>query len=670
MAGSLTGLLCALFGLVLALPIGAPASPDAAAGDPQAAQRAGFLEAWNAARRGDRATFDREKAALEDYLLYPYLEYDALLRARRTVEPERMAAFLEGHSGWAFTEGLRRSWLRTMGEMQRWDVLLDHAEGQEDTEIRCHLGRARLARGQTEGLLREAQSLWLAGQSQPDVCDPLFDWLIREGGVSAGLAWERIKLAMEARHPRLTIYLARFLQGREREWAQRWQEQDRERYRRLDRAAHWPDSRPGRDISSYGLRRLARSDSGLAWRHFQRLDGHFAWDEAERAGILREIALWSAVDGEPGVFERMRTVAPEYRDGTLLEWWARAGLVAGDWAQVADAISQMSEALRNDDRWRFWSARAAAENGAPDQGRAELAALAVRPTYYGFLAADRLGQPYAICPEQPRVDAAALQSLKRRTDFARALELRRAGLNNWARAEWKLASLRVDANGLRLAAALALEIDWPEMVVLALADSGDLDWYEWRFPVAHGDTARRHAAAKNLDLSWVMGLMRSESAMAEDALSPAGARGLMQVTPDTARQLSRRHGIPYNDSGQLMQAEYNIQFGTAYLRDLLDKYGNNPVLASGAYNAGPRAVDRWMDSPAIGEAAIWIETLPYFETREYIPRVLAFSSIYDWRLDQPVVRVSSRMPPLNSGNMHSPQTTELACLGESSVGAK
>ena len=159
--------------------------------------------------------------------------------------------------------------------------------------------------------------------------------------------------------------------------------------------------------------------------------------------------------------------------------------------------------------------------------------------------------------------------------------------------------------------------------------------------------------------------MRSESAMAEDAISSAGARGLMQVTPDTARQLSRRHNIKYKGREQLLQAEDNIEFGTAYLRDLLDRYGENPVLASGAYNTGPQAVDRWLEPPKAQDPAIWVETLPYFETRDYIPRVLAFTAIYDWRLQQPVTRISSRMPALESGNMGgSPQmaeTTEVVC---------
>ena len=231
-----------------------------------------------------------------------------------------------------------------------------------------------------------------------------------------------------------------------------------------------------------------------------------------------------------------------------------------------------------------------------------------------------------------------------------------------------MATRQLDNEGLRLAAALAIEESWPDLAIFALGNSGDLRWYEWRFPVEYSALVESHAHSKNLDVSWVMGLMRSESAMAEDAVSPAGARGLMQLTPDTARHLAKRNSYPYTGRDQLMQAETNILFGTTYLRELIDRFGNNPVLVSGAYNAGPNVVDRWLKSQPGSEPAIWIETLPYSETRDYIPRVLAFSTIYDWRLQQPVTRISSRMPAFDSGTMGSAnqgrRTTSVVCQAE------
>ena len=199
---------------------------------------------------------------------------------------------------------------------------------------------------------------------------------------------------------------------------------------------------------------------------------------------------------------------------------------------------------------------------------------------------------------------------------------------------------------LRAVAALATRENWPDMAIVALGNSGDLRWYEWRFPLSYAPLVQANTEPRNLDPSWVMGLMRSESALAADAISHAGARGLMQITPHTATQLARRHSLAYSGRAQLLDAETNVLFGTTYLRDLMDRFGENPVLVSAAYNAGPNAVDRWIDDGYTGDPAVWIDTLPYFETRDYIPRVLAFSTIYEWRFGRGMKRISQRMLPI------------------------
>jgi soluble lytic murein transglycosylase len=629
------------------------------------AQREAFGQAWQAASRGDRRRFEQMMPGLRGYLLFPYLQYEDLRHRRGLVPAGELAAFLAAHEDWAFAGGLRNSWLRTLGAQGRWDDLLAYAGESGDTEVQCHVAHARILRGDTEGLLQTARTLWTAGRSQPDACDAVFRWLQGQGGITPGLAWERIRLAMEARQPSLILYLARFLAEGERDWVDRWHQQDRDGYRRLDRAAGWPDTDKRRDIVDYGLRRLARSDPDRAWRSYRNLEAQMGWGDDARGGILGEIALWSAVAGSEDTSLRMRAVPATGRGDRLLEWWARHDLARGAWADLLQTIDQMSAQAASDSRWRYWKARALLETGDTAQGAALMAAVAAEASYYGFLAADRLALPYSICPEAPAVSAAEVDALARQAGFERALELNGAGVTNWARAEWAMAARKLDRDGLRAAAALAVREDWPQMAIFALGDSGDLRWYEWRFPLGYVPLVEASAAPLQLDQSWVMGLMRSESALAEDAVSAAGARGLMQVMPGTATQLARRHGLTYTDAAQLLQAEDNIRFGTAYLRELLDRYKGNTVLATGAYNAGPNAVDRWLGERPTGEPAVWIETLPYFETRDYIPRVLAFTTLYDWRMQRPVGRVTSRMPAFDStggeGTMRTTETVEVVC---------
>jgi soluble lytic murein transglycosylase len=651
---------------------GLTAASAAAAAEPPslrlAEQRETFQRAWRSAASGDRATFHELRPALEDYELFPYWQYEDYRARRSSVPAAEMAAFLEGHEDWAFTNGLRSAWLKALGKRRDWEALATYGDGARGAELKCFRARARLALGDLDGLLDEARGLWTVGRSQPDACDPLFAWMMDQGGVTPDLAWERIRLAMEEGNPRLTLYLARFLSGDDARWLERWQRLNSDRYRRLEGAATWPDNELSRMITSESLRRLANRDALAALRAFRKLDGHIRWDPDTRAMIMRRIALMGAVDLEPEMLGFMRDLPPAARDDQLVQWWARLALSIaaknGDWGEVFTALDQLSETAAGEDRWRYWRARALLATGAADQGLRLLEDLAGSTGYYGFLAADALRRPYTVCEQDPAVEPRAVQQLASREDFSRALELRRAGLDNWALAEWGRATRRIDAGQLKLAAALAIEEQWHDRAIFALGNSGDLRLYEWRFPLLWQESVLRAAVDKNLDPAWMFGIMRSESAMTESARSPAGALGLMQVMPGTARQLSRQHGIPYRSRSDLLQADRNIGFGSAYLRDLLDEYRDNPVLVSAAYNAGPNAVDRWLRERPLDEAALWVETLPYYETRDYIPRVLAFTTLYDWRLQNPVRRVSSRMPGIDSGTILTEETTQVVCRAD------
>jgi len=656
------------FGLKMRLAMAAlflAASLLASAQDSLPGQREAFSRAWQAAAGGNRSDFESLMPTLQGYLLYPYLQYEDLRQRRARVAEEEMAGFLAGHADWAFSAGLKATWLRSLADRRDGEALLAYAADSRDSEVRCAYAQARIEAGRTDDLVPLAQELWNVGQSQPDACDPVFRWLQQAGGITPGLAWQRIQASMKSGQPRLALYLARFLPESDRPWVERWYQQDRGGYRGLDQAIQWPDTSQARDIVKFGLERLARSDPDRSWQIYRSLASHFQWPRDARSGLLREIALWSAVNGSSNTLERVAAVPEDALDDGLLEWVTRWALASGEWPEVLQAIGSMSEASASDSRWRYWRARALQETGQPEQAREILVELALEASYHGFMAADRLGLPYTVCAESPTVSPDEIEEMASRAGIDRSLELREVGIANWSSAEWRLAVRNLDSQGLRAAAGLAVREGWPEMAIFALGNSGDQRWYEWRFPLDFSALVDGNASALHLDASWVLGLMRSESAMAVDAVSSAGARGLMQVTPGTARQVARKHGMVYSGPGQLMQADENIRFGTTYLRDLLDRFGGNPVLVSGAYNAGPNAVDRWLRERPQDDPAAWVENLPYFETRDYIPRVLAFTTLYDWRMQRPVRRLSSRMPAFDSsagsGTMKVQETTEVVC---------
>lgn len=615
-------------------------------------QRAWFKQAWQAARNGDRAKAEQLGSRLQDYVLYPYLRYDDYLARRATVDPAELNGFLNAHTDWAFYKGLRRAWLRSLGEKARWDALLQYADPavDTDTEVQCYRVQARIHRKQLDGLLTEAQELWAVGKSQPKVCDPVFAWLKKNNGITPELAWLRISRAMQARNPRMTLYVARYVSKDDKIWVERWQQQDSEGYRRLDRSRSWPDEARSREIVSFGLQYLARKDADRAWQLYPDLAKHFSWEQSAQGTILREMALWSAVAGAPDATLRMHAVPEAARDDKLLEWWARSGMATANWAEVVLAVAAMSPEMSSSERWQYWDARARIQLGDEGYAQTLLESLATRATYHGFLAADLIDFPYSICPMQASFDAGAEAAFEQRPNIQRSLELLQVNLKNWSRSEWSLATKSLSPEDLRLAAALATREGWYYEAIVALAGGGELQWYDWRFPMAYASLVEPQASKRRLDPSWVMGLMRSESAMAVDAVSSADARGLMQVMPATARQIAKRYSYKYNDAEQLMQAETNILFGTTFLREMMDKFNQNPVLVTGAYNAGPGAVARWLQELPGQDATVWIEVLPYYETRDYIPRVLTFATIYNYLInrsqtDTSVQRISTRMPP-------------------------
>jgi soluble lytic murein transglycosylase len=632
-----------------------------ASGQAAASELEQFKSAWAAAKRGDHVSFSRIKSTLQAYVLFPYLQYEDYRNRRANVPVDEMAGFLETHQDWAFSPGLRNAWLKSLGKKGRWADLVAYSEGVSDIVIRCQRARGQIILKQTDGVLSEAQKLWVVGKSQPDECDPVFAWLIKSAGIPQGLAWERIRLTMEADNRRMTLYLARFVPGDQRHWLEKWQKLSRSGYSKLEAARDWPDNDVTRMITAASLQALAHNDAGLAAKKFQKLDGHFNWGEARRARLLRDIALYSAVELIDETAENMVRVPVLYRDSQLLEWWVRFLLSRQDWPAVTTVIGQMPEDTRNDDRWRYWLAQAGLRSGLVKAPSALLTELAKKPNYYGFLAADELGLAYNICPLLPDIEAVEIERIAGIDGFQRALELRKAGLENWAIGEWSLATSHLPSTELKIAAALANREKWYDRAIFALGNSGDLQFYEWRFPLIWEADIKREAAANQLDPAWVYGTIRSESAMLESAQFSANALGLMQVTPATGRRVATKHGLAWGGSAQLKTVAGNLPIGTAYMSDLLQDYRHNPVLVSGAYNAGPNAVNRWLNTRPLGEATLWVETLPYFETRDYIPRVLAFTTLYEWRLGGAVMRVSTRMPHIESGKINVKGSTKVVC---------
>jgi soluble lytic murein transglycosylase len=602
-------------------------------------RRAEFRAALDQAERGPPLSPSTRRAVF-DHPLYPYVEYAETLRDIRTTRADAVAEVLARHADLPFAAPLRTAWLRELARRRDWQTFSALYRDSTDIELQCHALQARLAAGRNGDLLDQAAALWRHGDSRPPACDAAFAQLQSAGRIDATLRWERIELAAAAGNVALMRFVARGLGDAERAQV--------EAYARFMEAPaatarDWPRNARSRQIAMSGLERHARRDPGASEALLAALAAPLGLDDAQKARVQYAIALWSAASYLPDSARRMAAVPAAHYDERLHEWRAREALSRGDGAAVLAAVAAMPATQRADGRWRYVSARMHQQLGQPAQARPLLAALATEPNYYGFLAADHVGAPYALCPIEPVDDSNTRKALLALPPLQRALELHALGRSNWAIREWNVAVPMLDDDRRRLAVALAVDAGWTDRAVFALAQGEDQRLYTLRFPLAHASHLRREARTHSLDPAWVAALIRAESAWQPEARSSADARGLMQLLPGTGAAVAKRHNITWNGVGTLYQPRSNISLGVAYLAEMLQRHDGRPFLATAAYNAGPTPVARWRTQRAPIEPDLWVETIPYKETREYVARIMAFAVIYDWRFGGRAVPVAERM---------------------------
>lgn len=613
----------------------------------------------DAFERADRnALDDATRARFDGQPLAGWLDYANLRGQLDTLPLARGNGFLAAHRGEPVADAFRPAWLAALAKRNAWsDFLANWDAGIDDAQLRCQRLQALMATNRVDAeWTREAQSLWRSsGKSLPEQCDAPFARLEARGDLDDTLRWERFDLATAAAQTGLMRFIAKGLTGA----GDAAQANAYAAYVEAPDAAvgHWPKTARSRLVASTALARLAKSSPDRAEALLPQVATALAFTEADSGRVLAQIALWTAASYLPESARRLAAVPAASFDESLHEWQVREALARSDWAAALAAIRGMPDDQRNRSRWLYFAARTSALTG-DRAGAAALYAQAARSAdYYGFLSSDRLGQPYALCPLQLDLSTASKRPLAADPGIVRALQLYALGRKGWALREWNAALARFDDRQRRLAVAVAEDNGWFDRGVFGLVKVAGRRYpdekrlYQLRFPLHHADTIRREARRNALDPAWVAAEIRAESIFDPRARSPADARGLMQVLPSTGATVARRIGLPFAGAEALYDADTNITLGTAYLRQLLDRFDGKPYLVIAGYNAGPGAANRWLTQRPSLDADFWIETISYRETREYVARVLGFSVIYDWRLDGNALRLSDRM----LGNTNGPR---------------
>jgi len=599
--------------------VAAAAAPKPPSGDEA------LLKAYDAFRAGDPIRLARHAAALEGHVLEPYVEYWQLVLRLDEVAAQDARAYLQRHAGSYLAERLRADWLKELGKRGEWHTFdLELAPlVQDDLEIRCYAWLSRLQR-RDESAYEEAQAIWLEPRELPEGCTALAERMLAAGRLTVAELWQRARVLLEhgqlAAAKRALGYLPREEAPDERMLAQAAGAPERF----LARAPRTLEHRPVLEMVRFALVRLARSDPRAAAEF---LGGSLGarLPEEERKSVWGRVGYEAARRHLPEAVQWFRLAGDAELGDEPLAWKARAALREGDWPLVRDAIDPMSVAMRRDPAWTYWYGRALRAQDDAAGARAYFLRISGQPNFYGVLASEELGEgvtvpePFHVATEEEVAHAGRAPGL------ARALALYRLGLRTEATREWLFAVRNLEDRQLLAAAEVARRAEVFDRAINTADRTSHFHNYRVRFLAPFREVFRDQARAFELEEAWVLGIVRQESRFIVDAQSSAGARGLMQLMPATARWVARQTGISYSPQ-RVLEVETNVTLGTRYLKYVLEDLGH-PVLASAAYNAGPGRARRWRDVKPL-EGAIYAETIPFNETRDYVKKVMANTVYY------------------------------------------
>ncbi len=630
-----------LLRLVLAFVLGLLAIPARA---DLAQQRRDFEAAMRLA--GSKQPWTRYARSLADYPLLPLVEYRAL-QAVSHPDTEAVEAFVARYPDSYPAARLRALLAERYAQAKRWQALLDLPLVDPDQANRCRIVAAKIHRGVATGLAADARALWLRADSAPGACDPVFDWLRERGLLTRQLLWQRIGLAALQGKPGFVRHLGEGLSAAERPAALHLAELLEDPLRARREAAGWPIDAAHRRALSYAVARIARRDHGLAASLFLAFDARFAFRVEARARTLDAIALYRANDYTEDAADWLARIPLGRDSASSREWRLREALARQDYQAVLAGFDRLDASQQAEPRWQYWRARALAEAGQAAAADGAFRRLGESPSFFGFLAADRLGVAYRLCPQEAPV--AALPALiERYPELARALELRAIGWHSESRRAFANLFAALDRGQRQTLIDAVDRLGWFDRGPLNLLAAEDLPLYRLRFPLAHATAVAAAAKRNQLDPSYLFGLIRAESAWLEDAHSHADAYGLMQLVWASARSAARKQGLTLSGPAALFDADTNIRLGSQHLASEAARFAGSPWLVAAAYNAGPHRVEAWLKARGQLPTDLFIETIPYRETREYVARVLAFTQIYDWRQLGAMRPLSARLPALGT----------------------
>ena len=638
-----------------------------------------IIDMNQAFKRGDRKKLTALLPQAKGHALEAYAAYWELKVRLEETNAAEVQAFFARYPGTYQEDRLRNDWLLLLGQRRDWAAFAaEHPNYRmsDDREVRCYamLIEHLKTPAVDAKLADEVRKNWYAQRDADDGCRAAAERLLGSKNLNVQDVWQKARLALESNRSRVArdaVALvspesvgmvaelinspAQFLA--EKKIALRSTRKELitlalVKMASVDQAgaqaaAHLMDTKWGNQLSS--------EERNWVW-------GLIGKQTASRLGTIPAVEAldhYSKVSKDTDLTDDM------------LGWKVRAALRAGKqprFKEVLNAINAMSDAGRQEPAWVYWKARALsasspAGQAAPPEALALYQSIASVRGFYEQLALEELGQKITVPPKPAPLsveekEAARLNAGLNRAAYAIAIGLRPEGVR-----EWNYSTNLAKPGGMtdrELLAAAQFACDkqiWDRCINTSERTKALID-LEQRFPMPFKDAVIKRAQSINLDPAYVYGLIRQESRFVMDARSGVGASGLMQVMPATARETARRIGMTGFTADQITDRDTNIAIGTGYLKLVLDDVGGSMPMAAAAYNAGPGRPRTWRGqtgSPTV-DAAIWAESVPFAETRDYVKKVLSNTTSYAALLTGQPQSLKARMGTVGPRDASQPET--------------
>ena len=567
-------------------------------------------------------------AALYDYPLYPYLEYMVLQQSIKDLTVYELQGFVNKYNETPLVKQLEESWLLYNARQKNWQNFLKVYKETDNKELECYFIQAQnIFNKNIHEFDSRIKEIWLNGNSQPQSCNVVFDSWKQRGLMTRGMVWQRIKLAMVANKISFAKYLAiNYLDKSELPIVDLWiKVHNNPSF--IFHKEHFLKSHPAiSEIVVYGILNIAKKDPEKAVNNWYELSKIYTFSERHKNYIIKEAAIALAKISSPNAYAWLNKIHKEYKDQEVYNLQLNLSLKELNWNNIINTYKELPDHFKQQEKWLYWYARALEMQNRIIDSKKILIYLSSKRSYYGFLSSAKLLKPYNFKFKPIVVNPNQINLLLQNKSIQRAYELLKLNRINKASREWNYALKNMVEWELHAAAKIADNLSMPNWAITALSDAKEQDDLSLRFPQCYSRYIVNEAKRNQLDPAWVFAVTRQESAFRPNVKSYAGALGLMQLMPKTGFMVAGRININLRTHEDILDINNNVKLGSKYLQLMLDRY-KNVVVATAAYNAGPGRIQKWLPNYDMA-ADIWVETIPFKDTREYVQNVMTYTVIY------------------------------------------